>query len=105
MCSFGPPCYIHEESAYILAEHAGRGSGTYVCVSGDEFSHVARRVLVELLVLAKDEDGDIDRAEDGELMRLLEETTLALKERAIVVDQLVSRRAADVGSMHLDDVG
>jgi hypothetical protein len=42
---------------------------------------------VELLVGAEDEDGDIGRAEDGQLVGLFEETKLALQEgdRAIAV--------------------
>ena len=33
--------------------------------------------------MTKDNDGDIDRTEDGELVRLFEETSFALKERSI----------------------
>ena len=43
------------------------------------FLNISRRVLVQLLVVSEDDDGDIDRAEDGELMRLLEQTALALQ--------------------------
>ncbi len=46
--------------------------------------HIGRRVLVELLVITKDEDGDIDRAKHGELMSLLEETAFALQECSVV---------------------
>lgn len=41
---------------------------------------VRRRVLVQLLVVSEDDDGDIDGTEDGELVRLLEQAALALKE-------------------------
>lgn len=51
-------------------------------VSRDQLSHVAGRVLVQLLVLAKDENGNIYRAKHRELMRLLEKTALALQEGA-----------------------
>lgn len=51
-------------------------------VAGDEIVHVSRRVFVELLVVAKDEDGDVDRAKYGELMSLLEETAFTLQKRA-----------------------
>lgn len=52
----------------------------------DQLVHVGRRVLVELLVRAKDEDGDIDGAEDGKFVRLLEEAALALEEGAAMRD-------------------
>ena len=53
--------------------------GTYICVSCDEFAHVTRRVLVQLLVAAEDEDGDIDGTEDGELVGLLEQAAFPLQ--------------------------
>ena len=62
-----------------------------VGVSCDQLPHVAGRVLVQLLVLAKDEDGDIHRAKHGELMCLLEQTALALQKGA-GVRHIVSRR-------------
>lgn len=48
-------------------------------VSCDEFSHVPRRVLVEFLVVAEDEDSYINRTEDRELVRLLEQTSFPLQ--------------------------
>lgn len=51
---------------------------TYVLVSGENLSNIATGVLVKLLVVAKYYDGDIDGAEDGKLMCLLEKTTFAL---------------------------
>lgn len=41
---------------------------------------IARGVLIELLVVPKDDDCYIDGAKYGQLMSLLEETTLALEE-------------------------
>lgn len=61
-----------------------------VGISGDELSHVARRVLIQLLVLTKDEDGNINRAKHRELMCLLEKTALALQE-GTGVGHIVSR--------------
>lgn len=52
---------------------------TYILVSGNEVAHVRGRILVELLVVSKDEDGDIDGAEHGELVCLLEQAALALE--------------------------
>lgn len=42
--------------------------------------HVTRRVLIEFLVSAKDNDGDIDRTKNGQLVRLLEQSTFSLEE-------------------------
>lgn len=53
---------------------------THVLVPRDQVAHVGRRVLVQLLVITKDEDGNVDGAEHGELVRLLEQATLALQE-------------------------
>lgn len=52
-------------------------------ISGNEVSHVCGRILVELLVITKDEDGDINRAQHGELMRLLEQTAFSLQKGAV----------------------
>lgn len=56
-----------------------------------QVAHIARRVLVQLLILTKDEDCYIDGAEHGKLVRLLEQTTFSLEERAIYVGACVSR--------------
>lgn len=42
--------------------------------------YVAGRVFVQLLIVAEDDDGDVDGAQHGELMRLLEQAALALEE-------------------------
>lgn len=46
----------------------------------DDLVDIVGRVLVELLVVAEDDDGDVDLAEDGEFMRLLEEAAFTLEE-------------------------
>jgi hypothetical protein len=51
-------------------------------VPRNQIAHICRGVLVQLLVVAENEDGDVDRAENGKLVSLLEETTLALQESA-----------------------
>lgn len=62
----------------------GRGTAaTHKMVPLDKLVHVGRGVLVQLLVRAEDEDGNIDGAEHGELVRLLKETALALEEGAV----------------------
>jgi hypothetical protein len=49
-------------------------------VSSQDLSNITTRVFVQFLVIAEDDDRDIDGTEDGELMRLLEQATFALKE-------------------------
>lgn len=51
-----------------------------VLEAADDLVDVGRRVLVQLLVVPEDDDGDIHGAEDGELVRLLEQAALALEE-------------------------
>src|ERR1700759_3434297 len=52
----------------------------------------SRRILVELVVLAKNNDSDIDRGQDRQLMGLFEQTTLTFQEGdgavAIILDSL-----------------
>jgi hypothetical protein len=55
----------------------------YIIISRQDLSNVTTRIFVQFLVIAKDYHGDIDGAENGELMRLLEQTTFALKERSV----------------------
>lgn len=62
----------------------------YILKATDDFVDVRRRILVQLLVVPEDDDGDVDGAEDGELMRLFEQTPFALEKGdaavAIVAD-------------------
>ena len=51
-----------------------------VLEAADDLVDVGGGVLVQLLVVAEDDDGDVDGAEDGELVGLLEEAALALEE-------------------------
>lgn len=48
----------------------------------NELMHVGRRVLVELLIVAKDEDGHIDGTQDGELVCLFKQAALSLEKRS-----------------------
>lgn len=52
-------------------------------VSGQDLSNVTTRVFVQLLIISEDYDRDIDRAENGELMRLLEQAAFALEESSV----------------------
>lgn len=63
-------------------ERMASADGTYVVEAGHDIRHVAARILVELLVVAKDNDGDIDGAEDGQLMGFFKETALAFEKGA-----------------------
>ncbi len=56
---------------------------TYILVSGQDLANITTRVFVQLLIIPKDDDGDIDRTQDGKLMRLLEQTAFALEERSV----------------------
>lgn len=51
-------------------------------VAADGLVDVAGRELVQLLVVAEDDDCDVDGAEDGKLMSLLEEAAFALQKGA-----------------------
>jgi hypothetical protein len=49
-----------------------RLAATYVLVAANSRIDVARRELVELIVVTEDDDGDVYRAQDRELVSLLE---------------------------------
>ena len=52
-------------------------------ISSQDLSNITTRVFVQLLIISKDYDRDIDRAENRELMRLLEQAALALEEGSV----------------------
>jgi hypothetical protein len=61
-----------------------RGTGcAYILVPANGLVDVARRKLVQLLVVAEDDDGHIDGAEHRELVRLLEQAAFALQKGAV----------------------
>ena len=51
---------------------------------------VAGREFIELLVVAEDDDGDVDGTQDGQLMGLFEKTAFALEEGAGTGDQCLT---------------
>ena len=53
---------------------------THILKSCYRLVYVAGRVFVQLLIVAEDDNGDVDGAQHGELMRLLEQAALALEE-------------------------
>lgn len=55
---------------------------TYVLVSTDGLIDVTRGEFIQLLIVTKNDDCDIDRAEDGKLMGLFEETAFSLEKGA-----------------------
>jgi hypothetical protein len=63
---------------------AERG-GMYIGISRQRFANVSGRKLVQLLVVAEDDDGNIDRTQDRQLMRLLEEAAFSLEKSSAVV--------------------
>lgn len=74
-----------------------------VLISRQDLSNIATRVFVQLLIISKYYDGDIDRAENGELMRLLEETTLALKKGYRTISIIFDSLDLDLSSPHRGD--
>lgn len=55
---------------------------TYVLISANGLVDVAGRKLVQLLVVAENDHGDINRAKDRQLVSLLEEASFAFEKGA-----------------------
>jgi hypothetical protein len=81
----------------VLLAHEVLGALVFVCtaiilIAANCLVDVARGELVQLLVVAKNDDSHINRAEDRELVGLFEEAALALEEGngavAVVLDGL-----------------
>jgi hypothetical protein len=64
---------------------------TYIVVSAQGLIDVARRELVQFLVVAEDDDGDVDRTQHRQLVGFLEQAAFALEEGdgavAVVLDR------------------
>jgi hypothetical protein len=56
--------------------------GLYILIAADGLIDIARGELVQLLVVAENDDSDVDRTKNRELMSLLEQTAFALQKRA-----------------------
>lgn len=67
-----------------VAESHSRSSCTYILKSADSIVYVAGRVFIQLLVVSKDDDSNINGAEDGELVSLLEQAAFALEESTVL---------------------
>jgi hypothetical protein len=76
LCSLAPP-YCRRSARCLEPRVAARE--TYELVSGQNFSNIATRILVQLFVVAKDDHGNVDRAQNRQLMRLLEQASFALE--------------------------
>lgn len=59
------------------------GPRTYKFESRDGVIDIARGELIQLLVVPKNNDGDVDRTEHGKLMRLFEQTAFALEKSPV----------------------
>jgi len=55
---------------------------TYILIPAQSLTNITRRKLVELLVVAEDDHGNVDGAEYGQLVGLLEEAPFSLEEGA-----------------------
>jgi hypothetical protein len=62
-----PLCHVRSEMTYIL-------------IATESLVHVTRGVLIEFLVMTKDDNGDIDGTKNGQLMSLLKQSTFSLEE-------------------------
>lgn len=75
---------------------------TVVLVFRNEFTHIRRRVLVQLLIAAKDEDGDIDRAEHRKLMSLLEQSAFSLEKGDRTISVILDGLDLNLSPAHFD---
>ena len=55
---------------------------TYILVATEGFGHVARGILIKLLVVTKNDDRDVDRTKNRQFVRLFEQATLSLQKCA-----------------------
>lgn len=74
-----------------------------VLVSSQDLSYITTRVFVQLLVITKYYNRDINRAENGELMCLFEQSTFALEECYRTISVILDRLDLDLSSPHDGD--
>ena len=58
---------------------------TYILIPRQDLPNITTGVFVQFLVVAEDYNRDIDRAENGKLMRLFEKTSFALEESPVAL--------------------
>jgi hypothetical protein len=80
--------------AFVLVRSA------IILIATDGLVDVARGELVQLLVVAEDDDGNIDRAENGELVGLLEEAAFALQKGDGAVPVVLDGLDLDLSAAH-----
>lgn len=66
----------------------------------DGLVDVAGRKLIELLVVAKDDDSDVDGAEDAQLVCLLEQAAFTLQEGDGAIPIVLDRTDLDLSATH-----
>jgi hypothetical protein len=71
-----------------------------VLVAANSRIDVARRELIEFIVVTEDDDGDVYGAQDGELVSLLEKATLALEEGDGAVTVILDGLDLDLAATH-----
>ena len=69
----------------LAASPRAEGGGCYIGISRQRLANVSGRKLVQLLVVAEDDDCNIDRTQDRQFMRLLEEAALSLEKSSAEV--------------------
>ena len=55
----------------------------HILITSQRLIDITRRELVQFLVMTKDDNSNIDRTQDGQLVRLLEKTSLSLEKGSI----------------------
>lgn len=71
-----------------------------ILIATDGLIDIARRELIQLLVVAEDYDGNIDGAENGELVSLFEKTTFALEKGYGAVPVILDGLDLDLSATH-----
>jgi hypothetical protein len=72
-----------------------------ISVAIEDGTHFVGRVLKELLVVTKNDDGNLYIAEHGKLMRLLEETALAFQKGDGAIPVILDGLDFDLSASHL----
>jgi hypothetical protein len=74
-----------------------------ILVSAQDLANIATRVFIQLLIISKYYDRDIDGAKNGKLMRLLEQTTFALQKSYGAVSIILDGLDLNLSSPHCGD--
>jgi len=63
----------------LNAEAIKERDATYILISTDGLIDISGRKFIQFLIMAEDNDSHVDRAENGKLMRFLEQSTFSLE--------------------------